>query len=155
MASRCRPVSQPKRNVAPATDTKSAVARKVSTTSGALSGTKAIGASFPRQRRRRQTPEAALAPVEVFERLLELGHGEVRPQGRRREPRAGRGPPRVEPGGGRENRFLRGVVNGQAQVEAGAAGGGGLGGFDGPAPLWREGGGPAQHGQGAARAGRP
>src|SRR3989338_251254 len=83
MASRCRPVSQPKRNVAPATGTKSAVARKVSTTSGALSGTKAIGASFSRQRRRRQAPETPLAPAEVLKRLLELGHGEVRPQGRR------------------------------------------------------------------------
>src|SRR3989338_9652713 len=83
MASRCRPVSQPKRNVAPATGTKSAVARKVSTTSGALSGTKAIGASFSRQRRRRQAPETPLALAEVLERRLELGHGKVRPQGRR------------------------------------------------------------------------
>src|SRR3989304_5591205 len=95
MASRCRPVSQPKRNVAPATDTKSAVARKVSTTSGALSGTKAIGSSFSGQYRRgRESPEAALAPVEVSQRRLELGHGEIRPErggGEKGGPRGGRG----------------------------------------------------------------
>src|SRR3990167_6092554 len=82
MASRCRPVSQPKRNVAPATGTKSAVARKVSTTSGAFSGTKAIVGSFSGRCGGRQAPETPLAPAEVLKRLLELGHGEVRPQGR-------------------------------------------------------------------------
>src|SRR3989304_3544721 len=155
MASRCRPVSQPKRNVAPATDTKSAVARKVSTTSGALSGTKAIGSSFSGQYRRgRESPEAALAPVEVSQRRLELGHGEIRPErggevelgvsalpqqkvaqaplaagadkevhgggpaGVGEQPReagARRGPPRGEPGGGREKRFFGGGVNGHGE----------------------------------------
>src|SRR3989338_2715427 len=172
MASRCRPVSQPKRNVAPATGTKSAVARKVSTTSGALSGTKAIVGSFSGRCGGRQPPEAALAPVELLERRPELGHGKIRPQGRG-EVKLGVGAlpeqevaqaqlaagaeEEVDVGGaagdkpgeigrrvaveaarGLDDGLARGGIDGQAQGEIRAPGGGGLGDGDGFAQFRRQ-----------------